>query len=101
MRLEKLQIHLNTSQDYHENIGESHIHQRMLCRFSQSSHLEIDVSRVFGQYSHHVGEALIYGDVQRRAQRVVQEVHVSAFAQQQPCDLGLITVGTDTSKTKI
>lgn len=73
----------------------------MFCRFSQLSHLEIDISRVFGQQSHHVGEALIYGDVQRRAQRVVQEVHISAFAQQQPCDLSLITAGRDTSKTKI
>lgn len=46
---------------------------------------------MFGQHSHHVGEALIYGDVQRRAQRVVEEVDVGAFAQQQPRNLCLIT----------
>lgn len=58
-------------------------------------HLQIDVSRVFGQHSHHVGEALIYGDVQRRAQRVVQEVDVGAFAQQQSRNLRLITERMD------
>lgn len=56
-----------------------------------TSHLEIDVSRVFGQHSHHVGEALIDGDVERRAHGVVQEVYICPFAQQQPCDLCLVT----------
>lgn len=46
---------------------------------------------MLGQHSHHVSEALIYGDVQRSAQRVVQEVDVGAFAQQEPRNLRLIT----------
>lgn len=59
--------------------------------FCRTSHLEIDVSRMFSQHSHHVCEALIDGDVERRAHGVVQEVYICPFAQQQPCDLRLVT----------
>lgn len=62
-----------------------------LLRFFCSSHLEIDVSRMFGQHSHHVCEALVDGDVERRAHGVVQKVYICPFAQQQPCDLCLVT----------
>lgn len=48
---------------------------------------------MFGQHSHHVREALIDGDVERRAHGVVQEVYIRPLAQQQPCDLCLVTEG--------
>lgn len=34
-------------------------------------HLKVDVRRVFGQHPHHVGEALVDGDVKRGAHGVV------------------------------
>lgn len=55
------------------------------------SHLEVDVGRVLGEHPHHVGEALVDSDVERRAHGVVQEVDVGPFAQQQPRDLRLVT----------
>lgn len=56
---------------------------------------------MFGQHSHHVGEALIDGNVERRAHGVVQEVNICPFAQQQPCDLCLITkVKHDTNRRR-
>lgn len=45
---------------------------------------------MFGQHSHHVREALVDGDVKRRAHGVVQEVDVGPLAQQQPRDLRLV-----------
>lgn len=56
-----------------------------------TSHLEIDISRMFSQHPHHVSEALVDGDVERRAHGVVQEVDICPLTQQQPRDLRLIT----------
>lgn len=69
-------------------------------RLCRSSHLEIDVRRMFSQHSHHVSEALIDSNVERRAHRVVQKVNICPFTQQQPCNLCLITKVKDTTNRK-
>lgn len=55
------------------------------------AHLQVDVGGVLRQHAHHLGEALVDGDVQRRAQGVVEQVDVGAFAQQQTGDLRLVS----------
>lgn len=61
----------------------------MLC--IDSFYLEINISRMFGQHSDQVSEALIDGNVERGAHGVVQKVNIGPLAQQQPCNLCLIT----------
>lgn len=46
------------------------------------SHLEINISRMFGEHAHDICEALVDSNVERRTHGVVQEVGVCSLTQQ-------------------
>lgn len=60
------------------------------------SDLKVDVGRVLRQHSHHVREAFINRDVQRRTHGVIQQVHSGSFTEQQTRNLRLVPAHTQT-----